>query len=248
MKPLRPMKKMLTLALLLSALIAPLAVAAAPAALAVGAPCPTKGTIIDGDLEVDDVGEGCFLDTVTINGNLTVSRGAFADLEFSRVKGGVMVVGNGSLVVGHSALGRNLVARQSSFVDLFSSQVHGNVSSTGSRSGTSLVCDSFITGSLTDKGVTDPSFPTTIGSSGTGLRCGRNVILGDFVFSDNRSEAVVQNNRVDGRLLVARNASPGASRLSHNSVGGTLKCWGNTPAPVGGGNTASVKVGQCADL
>ncbi|MCA1843854.1 MAG: hypothetical protein LC792_11865 [Actinobacteria bacterium] len=54
-------------------------------------------------------------------------------------------------------------------------------------------------------------------------------------------------NTVRGSLVDSNNQSS-SNEVAANSIGGYLVCQGNSPAPTGGGNTAPVKVGQCAAL
>lgn len=60
--------------------------------------------------------------------------------------------------------------------------------------------------------------------------------------------AVLAANEVDGSLIVNKNQGQ-AVQITDNTVGGTLTCDRNRPAPVGGGNTVDGdREGQCGTL
>ena len=58
--------------------------------------------------------------------------------------------------------------------------------------------------------------------------------------------ACAGGNTLAGSLQAQLNA--GALKISNNKMNGPLLCLGNSPAPTGSGNAASVKLGQCAAL
>jgi hypothetical protein len=55
-------------------------------------------------------------------------------------------------------------------------------------------------------------------------------------------------NTVGGSLIDSGNQASPANEVVGNHVGGYLVCQGDSPAPIGGGNVAPVKVGQCENL
>lgn len=56
----------------------------------------------------------------------------------------------------------------------------------------------------------------------------------------------VARNRVRGNIQVTNSSGP--MEISDNNARGNLRCFGNTPRPNGGGNTAAHKQGQCSSL
>ena len=49
-------------------------------------------------------------------------------------------------------------------------------------------------------------------------------------------------------MQVVDNTGTFPTEIARNVIDGNLQCERNQPAPVGGGNTARKKQGQCADL
>jgi hypothetical protein len=98
--------------------------------------------------------------------------------------------------------------------------------------------ESTVNGNLEDTAVSEGAFiqNSQIGGSlhihhgtdffGTGFHIDMNTIAGNMVFDQNT----------------------GASDILNNQVQGNLRCQGNNPPPVGAGNTAKSKGGQCAAL
>ncbi|MDQ6910697.1 MAG: hypothetical protein M3Z84_07960, partial [Actinomycetota bacterium] len=210
---------------------------------------PPDGTTIAGPVVVNDKGSGCFLSGVTVNGDVVVSAGAFVDIEFSRVNGSVSVRGPGSAtVIGKSTVTGAVSAQGNDFVDLFGARVGGEVNESGAKFGTSFVCDSTIGSTLRDLQSTDATFPATIGDPGTGFECGPNTVAGDLVVLAGREGATIRRNTVHGSIIVNANHTSSPIVVAANTVDKQILCSGNTPAPTGGANTASAKVGQCARL
>jgi hypothetical protein len=56
----------------------------------------------------------------------------------------------------------------------------------------------------------------------------------------------IARNSAGGNMQVWKNTGP--SEISNNTIADTLQCWENDPQPVGGGNVARMKEGQCAVL
>jgi hypothetical protein len=210
---------------------------------------PSEGTTIGGPVLVSDKGAGCFLNGVTVNGDVVVSNGAFVDVEFSRVNGTVIVRGPGSAaVIGNSTVTGAVRAQGNDFVDLFRARVGGDVDEAGAKFGTSFVCDSTIGGTLRDLQTTDSAFPATIGDPGNGFDCGPNTVSGDLLVIGGKEAVTLGANNVRGNLTVNGNRTASPIVLAANTVAKRLSCSANTPAPAGGGNTAAVKAGQCAGL
>jgi hypothetical protein len=58
----------------------------------------------------------------------------------------------------------------------------------------------------------------------------------------------VQHNHVGNNALVLNNTAETTTVVLANAVGNNLNCEGNKPPPVGEGNTAAKKLGQCKHL
>lgn len=71
-----------------------------------------------------------------------------------------------------------------------------------------------------------------------------NHIGGNLIVDDNSGGNTINNNTVDGSVLINDNTNFEDS--FENQIGHTFECNGNTPSPVGVANTASNFVGQCA--
>jgi hypothetical protein len=79
------------------------------------------------------------------------------------------------------------------------------------------------------------------GASITGTR-----IQGDLQFDENVLPLAASDNSIGGNLQVVKNF--GGVALNRNVIESGLQCKENSPAPVGGGNSASSKEDQCAAL
>lgn len=206
-------------------------------------PAPPPGTTHIGDLTAPNPNIPCFLNQVTIVGDLYVN--SFVDVEFSTITGRVTVGDRGRLVLGHSEVDGAVIGAHAKSILLDSSTVAQGVRSTSSTFGTFQVCGSTITGGLVDSGVTDPFNTTTIGDPSNG--CAGNTIKGELTLSGNRGPAIVKGNVV-GAISVTANTSTTPSVLSDNTIKRSLDCSGNAVDPTGANNSAPTKTGQCAGL
>ena len=207
---------------------------------------PAQGTVINGDVTVNDNGFGCILSQVTINGNLHVSAGAFADLSFSTVNGSVTVdTGGQAHIVGSHVTG-SVTGNGSSFVTMFNSKVDANVTSNPSQYGVAMICGSTIDATLTDSGASDTTFPSVIGDPTGPIPCARNTITGNLILSGNNEQILVHGNNVGGTIIVMNNPSTAAFDIRNNNAS-SLTCSGNAVTPTGGGNHGAAS-GQCAKL
>jgi hypothetical protein len=71
-------------------------------------------------------------------------------------------------------------------------------------------------------------------------------VTGDVQLADNRGSAALSNNTVGGSIQANKNT--GGLTTTGNRITNGLQCQDNTPAPVGGGNLAAQKQGQCERL
>jgi hypothetical protein len=84
-----------------------------------------------------------------------------------------------------------------------------------------------------------------------GLRGGNGKVLntrinGDLQFFSNYSRMVAKGNTILANFQA--NQNKGGLVIQNNRIAENLQCQSNNPAPVGGGNTAGDKEGQCARL
>jgi hypothetical protein len=73
-----------------------------------------------------------------------------------------------------------------------------------------------------------------------------NVISGNLTYAANSGMLYVCQASVSGNVTVSNNT--GRTDLNNINTTKNLSCGGNEPAPVGSGNTARQKTGQCASL
>ena len=84
-----------------------------------------------------------------------------------------------------------------------------------------------------------------------GLRGGSGRVLntrinGDLQFFSNDARMVARGNTLQANFQA--NQNKGGLVIENNRIAENLQCQSNNPAPVGGGNTAGDKEGQCARL
>ena len=84
-----------------------------------------------------------------------------------------------------------------------------------------------------------------------GLRDGSGRVLntrinGDLQFFQNEARMVARGNTILANFQA--NQNKGGLVIKNNEIAENLQCQSNNPAPVGGGNTAGDKEGQCARL
>lgn len=222
---------------------------------------PAEGTVFNGDVTVNDNGVACLLDQDTVNGNVDVSAGAYADLSFSTINGSVTVETGGQVDIRGSHITGSVTAvggppapgsfMGSTFITVFSSKIDGDLSSTNDSTspsvyGTSMVCDTKVGGTLTDSGATDTTFPSIIGDPTGPIPCPRNLISGNLILSGNSEQVSVHGNNVGGNIVVSNNTSSSAYDIRDNNAQ-SLQCSGNAVAPTGGGNHGA-ESGQCSTL
>jgi hypothetical protein len=71
-------------------------------------------------------------------------------------------------------------------------------------------------------------------------------INGDLQFFSNKARMVARGNTILANLQAVSNT--GGLVIQNNRIAQSLQCKQNNPPPVGGGNTAGDKEGQCARL
>lgn len=172
-------------------------------------------------------------------------------------------------------VGGSVRCRACIFLDLVRTIVRGNVYINGEREGSFIAEGSRIGGSLLIRRSSSGSFSfSVVGSTirrtfwfvrnagpteildnviGRNLVVARNNVAGSSCPPDAPPEEcpVLENghingNQVGGSLRLSRNRGP--IELLENRIDRDLRCWGNRPAPTGGGNVARKKTGQCREL
>ncbi len=71
-------------------------------------------------------------------------------------------------------------------------------------------------------------------------------VTGDVQFEENRNPVRLENNDIVGSVQANKNT--GGLEITGNRIGNGLQCQDNDPPPVGGGNLAKQKQGQCQFL
>lgn len=71
-------------------------------------------------------------------------------------------------------------------------------------------------------------------------------VTGDLQYETNFGRMVARNNKLLANLQAVQNK--GGLVISKNRISENLQCKQNNPAPIGGGNTAGDKEGQCSRL
>ena len=207
---------------------------------------PAQGTVINGDVTVSDNGFGCILSQVTVNGNVHISAGAFADLSFSTINGSVIVdTGGQAHIVGSHVTG-SVTGTGSSFITVFNSKVDHDLTSNPATYGVAMICGTTVGGNFTDSAASDTTFPSTIGDPTGPIPCAGNKITGNMTLSGNAEQIIVHGNIVGGSIVVTNNSSTAPFDIRNNKAN-SLSCSGNAVAPTGGGNHGAA-TGQCAGL
>lgn len=202
------------------------ALALVPGAGAADAPEPT---VCDGTLS-----------NVVIDGDVFVPYTTSCTLRNVVVRGDVVAEVDAEVVtLDHTAVTGD-VASQAHRLVLDTAAVNGAVSATEARDGVA-VTRSVVRGDLRTNNVESA---LVIGSATDATR--GNVVGGTLTVSGTYAAGILARNAVAGDVVVRDNAA--AVTVRRNVVRGTLSCAGNDPAPLGGGNVAGAKTGQCAAL
>ncbi|MGD1108379.1 MAG: MBG domain-containing protein, partial [Terracidiphilus sp.] len=186
-------------------------------------------------------GQTCIFVGGGATGNITETGGNLV-LNSATVSGNVTVSGGGAFSIGPATI------------------IKGNlqIQSIPSGSATNQVCATTISGSLQFQ-----SNGTSVQIGSGSSSCAGNVINGNLQVTSNTAAITLDGNKVSGSLQVQSN--PGATTMDGNTIGGSLQDQSNTGATqvfsnvitgvlqcqsntsiTGGGNTASLKQGQCA--
>ncbi|MFJ9482909.1 Ig-like domain-containing protein [Streptomyces mirabilis] len=159
--------------------------------------------------------------------------------------------GTGSTCIVNATIGGTVHGAAGGALFISNSTIRGSVLSSG---GTRLgVCGSTVTGSVN---VARATGFVVIGDPGDD-GCAGNRITGQLALSDNRSGAEAVANHVGGSVQVQGTTGSGPfpedsrAEVEGNTIGGSLICSGNVPAPTNDGHPNSVagaRQGQCSTL
>lgn len=202
------------------------ALSVVPGAGAADAPAPT---VCDGTLS-----------NVVIQGDVFVPYTTSCTLRNVVVRGDVVAEVDAEVVTLDRTAVTGDVTSQAHRLVLDTAAINGGVSATEARDGV-VVTRSVVRGDLRTNNV---ETGLTIGSATDPTR--GNVVGGTLTVSGTYAAGLVARNAVAGDLVVRDNAAE--VTLRRNVVRGALTCAGNDPAPLGGGNVAGAKTGQCAAL
>jgi hypothetical protein len=194
-----------------------------------GAADPAEPTVCDGTLS-----------DVVIRGDVFVPYGTDCTLKNVVVRGGLTAeLDARSVTLDRTAVTGDVVTESQRIV-LRAAAVNGSVTATEARSGLSIT-RSVVRGDLSTANV-ETSF--TIGSATDATQ--GNVVGGTLSVRNTFADGVIGRNAVAGDLALRRSGA--GITVRRNIVGGALDCVDNDPAPIGGGNLAATKTGQCAAL
>ncbi len=120
-----------------------------------------------------------------------------------------------------------------------------NVTATGGLQGESpasvVVRDSSFGNSISIRKAEDVNNP-----NGGRIEISRTYVSGDIQLEDNREPISLNGNEIVGSVQANKNVA--GLEITGNVIGNGLQCQDNMPAPVGGGNIAKQKQGQCVNL
>jgi hypothetical protein len=181
---------------------------------------------------------------VTVDGNIVVPAGTFCFLNGTHVTGNATVKAGppepypptGLNTQGATIDGSVRVQQNAQFAAFASSTIGGNLLC--DRCEVADVQDSVVKGSQEDNGVSEGAFI-------------RNSHIGGNLNIHGGTDFFATGFHIDGNTIgenLAFNRNSGASDISANAIAENLVCNGNMPPPVGAGNTAEHKQGQCALL
>ncbi|KJK58194.1 Ig-like domain-containing protein [Saccharothrix sp. ST-888] len=164
---------------------------------------------------------------------------------------GAVFAGSGSTCIIGATVGGTVHGAAGGALFISNSTIRGSIlSSDGTRFG---ICGGTVTGSVD---ITRASGFVVIGDPGDD-GCPGNRITGQVTLSNNHSGAEVIANHVGGSVQVQGTTGTGPfpedtrAEIEGNTIGGSLICSGNVPAPTNDGNPNSVtglRLGQCSTL
>lgn len=202
---------------------------------------PEPGAVVQGGLEVNGY---CLLDHVTVNDGIIVDPGGNVELESSLVSGGIVVSPCGEIEVDlsdhptgeTSTLNGDLKATATtdcpsggfSDLDIWTAQIKGSVSISGSYLGGPSVCGNQITGNVVLDHATS-EHPFWLGDPDGVFGCPGNTIGGTLTVSNSLAVGIgrtleVEANHVTGSVLL----SASTLELNENTIGGSLLCSNGT--------------------
>ena len=205
---------------------------------------PPPGSTVNGGLDVDGT---CILDTVTVNGGITVEATGHLEIQNGTVNGGIVVLPCGELDINATTNGAGVPTGTSSPInggivitagtlcpagslsdaDIWTAQIDGGISVTGAFPfARPFICGNEIRGGVTLNDVStpfgfflgDPDAPAPV--LGT---CPGNTIHGTL-HVNNSTNLEVESNIVGGSVLL----SGSVLELNGNTINGSLRCSNGT--------------------
>ena len=177
----------------------------------------------------------------TFNGTIVVSNGQVCDYE-GTVTGSIQQSG-GTLILLNATVGGSVQITNGGSFSINTSTINGSLQIVNLPTGTvaDQVCGTHVKASLQ---VTNNGTPVYIGAVSS---CAGNNIAGSLQVQSNHAQTLLIGNTVAGSLQDNNNVTTGspATQVTNNIISSALQCSGNSSI-VGGGNTASVKQGQCS--
>ena len=184
-------------------------------------------------------------------GSLTATQAAVVDVFANQVTGAVRILETGSVNLFGFQAGGNITVRKSTG-DVTLSNVGAGVPD---QSGKITVSEN-VGGSLR-VAETGTAYITITNNVGTELiEEGNNVIPGNVAIIGNKEGGfkIGSGDQIAGSLAILRNEASGAIEIdtgeNPGTVLGTLRCFGNSPAPIGGDmrTEPEQRKGQCKNL
>ncbi len=187
------------------------------------------------------------LGSVVIEGNLIVPHGTFCDLNGTHVTGNATVESGrpdpannptSLTLTGATVDGNVRIQQNAQFAAFAASTVGGSVSCNHCE--VADVQDSTVKGNHEVNGVSEGAFIRNSSFGGTlSIHDGTDFFHTGFH---------IDGNRIGENLVFNRNTTTVVSDIVGNTIAESLICNGNSPPPVGGGNIAKDKRGQCKTL
>jgi hypothetical protein len=213
---------------------------------------PAPGSNVRGGLEVDGT---CILNNVTISGGLTVDGTGAVELNSSTVNGGLAVSPGGELDINATTNGAGNPTGASSTIngnvtltspvdfDIWTAQINGGLSVTGTNPDQPFVCSNNINGDVVFSNYSSAA-ATFVGDPEQiqgGMACAGNTIHGSLSITNSHGNPLeVESNSLTGSVAL----SGSTLQFNGNTVGGSLSCSGGTTIlPPEGGDTSGNTVG-----
>jgi hypothetical protein len=173
-----------------------------------------------------------------VMGNLVVPRDGICFAIATQIRGNVLLEAGAHFISRDTTTRGNVQGQGFVNVDIVDSRIGGNIRLERGRF--VFIDDLFIGGNDVDGNVQIEGITDTVDLNGD------NFIAGNLKVVRNAGSVDVSGNIVRKQVEIEENT--GGVTIANNVIGQQLRCETNAPAPVGGGNVAEKKKGQCAGL